>query len=124
MNSNLGRIEHLEAEDVERVRWSGADDLGEARDADSHELTARSLLELLAAQLRVVDLLHRELERRLVIPAVVRPARRRLVGKLLGLDEVLQAELGRIHLQLVSRNVGEPLYRVYRFGDAKAAALC
>ena len=52
MDADLARVEHLDAEDVEVVRRAGADDLGEARDADAHQLAARALLGLLLAQVR------------------------------------------------------------------------
>src|SRR5690606_1420731 len=47
VDADLARVEHLEAQDVEVLRWPGADDLGEARDADAHQLAARALLRLL-----------------------------------------------------------------------------
>src|SRR6185369_4223162 len=56
MHADLARVEHLEAEDVEVLRRPGADDLGEARDADAHELAARALLRLLLAQPAIIDL--------------------------------------------------------------------
>jgi hypothetical protein len=59
MDADLARVEHLESEDVEVVRRTGPDDLGEAADADAHELAALALLGLLAAESRVVDELHR-----------------------------------------------------------------
>jgi hypothetical protein len=49
MHADLARVEHLEAEDVEVLRRSGADDLGEARDADAHELAVLAFLLLLFA---------------------------------------------------------------------------
>ena len=39
MDPDLARVEHLEAEDVEGPGRPGADDLGEARDADAHQPT-------------------------------------------------------------------------------------
>jgi len=36
VNADLGRVEHLDAEDVEVLRGTGTDDLGEAADADAH----------------------------------------------------------------------------------------
>src|SRR5688572_29950710 len=96
MNADLGRVEHLEAEDVEGMRWTGADDLREAADADAHQFAARALLGLLRAKLPVADLLHRELERSVIVAAVVLPPRGRLVRELLGSDEVLEPEVGGV----------------------------
>src|SRR5438045_332785 len=123
MNANLARVEHLETEDVERMRWARADSLGEARDADSHQLAARALLGLLATQISITDLRHRQLERRLVVAAVVRPARRRPIRELLGTYEVLQPEVRGIDVQLVRGNVGEALDGVHCLGDAERAAI-
>jgi hypothetical protein len=54
VDPDLARVEHLDAQDVEVVRRPGADDLGEARDADAHQLAAGALLGLLLAQPVVV----------------------------------------------------------------------
>src|SRR5258706_15391293 len=59
VDADLGAIEHLDAQDVEGVRGAGADDLGEGRDTDAHQLATGALLRLLAAQLLVADLVHR-----------------------------------------------------------------
>ena len=67
VHANLGGVEHLDAEDVEVLRGAGADDLGEGRDADAHELSALALLGLFLAQFGVADLVHRELERAAVV---------------------------------------------------------
>ena len=102
MDANLGAVEHLDAQNVEGIRRAGADDLSEGGDADAHQLAAGALLGLLAAQLGVADLVHRLLERGGIVAAVVFPAGGGLVGELLRLDEVLHAELGRVHVQLAA----------------------
>ena len=57
MDADLGGIEHRDAEDVAVARRAGADDLGEERDADAHQLARLAALErfraclLLLAQL-------------------------------------------------------------------------
>src|SRR5690606_37101198 len=73
VDADLARVEHLEAQDVEVLRWPRAHDLREARDADAHQLAARALLRLLLPQLGVADLLEREVERAGVVAAVVLP---------------------------------------------------
>ena len=110
-------------EDVEVVRRAGPDDLGEAADADAHELAAFALLGLLLAQAGVVDHVHRLLERGRVVARVVRPAGRRLVRELLGLDEVLHPELGRVLADLVGEDVDHPLDGVDRLGHPERAAV-
>ena len=52
MDADLGAVEHLDAEDVELLAGTGADDFGEGRDADAHQLAALALLGLLFAQMR------------------------------------------------------------------------
>ena len=86
--ADLAGVEHLDAEDVEVLARSGADDLRERGDADAHELALLAFLELLLPETGVVDLVHRELERRAVVTAVVLPAQRGRVREFVRLDEV------------------------------------
>ena len=123
MDPDLARVEHLEPEDVEVVRGPGADDLGERADADAHQLAARALLGLLPAQVLVADHVHGQAQRATVVARVVLPAGRRLVRELLGLDEVLHAELGRVLAQLVGEDVDHALDGVDRLGHAERAAV-
>ena len=123
VDANLGAVEHLDAEDVEGVGGAGADDLGEGGDADAHQLAALALLLLLAQQILVADLVERLLQGGGVVAAVVLPAGRRLVGELLGLDEVLEAQLGGVDADLVGEDVDHALDHVHRFGDAEGAAV-
>src|SRR5439155_6194795 len=89
MDADLAGIEHLQAQDVELLARSRPDDLGEAGDADAHQLAPGPLLRLLLAQRLVTGDVHRLAQRRRVVPAVVLPAESGLVGELLGRDEVL-----------------------------------
>ena len=123
VDPQLAGVEHLDAEDVEVLGRPGADDLGEARDADAHELALLALLGLLLAQPRVVDHLHGLLQGRRVVAAVVLPAERRVVRELVRRDEVLHPQLGRVHLQLLRQHVGHALDGVHRLGDAERAAV-
>src|SRR5262249_19025202 len=123
VHADLRRIEHLDAEDVELLRRPGTDDLGEARNADAHQFAPGALLRLLLAQAGVVDQLNRLPERRRVVAAVVLPAERRAVRELLLWDEVLHAQVDRIHLQLLRQAVGDALDGVDRLGDAEGAAI-
>ena len=78
---------------------------------------------LLAPQLVVADLLERQLERLLVFAGVVLEARGRLVRELVRRDEVLDADLGRVDVQLVRRVLDQALDQVGRLGDAERAAV-
>ena len=48
VNSNLTAIEHLNTCDIEVLPRTSSDNLGEARDTDSHQFSSRPLLSLLA----------------------------------------------------------------------------
>ena len=48
---------------------------------------------------------------------------RRIVGKLLALDEILDAEVDRIEPQLLRHDVHRPFDRIGDFGDAERAAI-
>ena len=78
---------------------SGADDLGEARDTDAGDSPSFCALDVLL-ELGVPELVQRDVHRLRVVAAVVHPARGRVVRELLGLDEVLLAELGLVDADL------------------------
>ncbi len=101
----------------------GADALGEEGDADPHQLTPRALLRLLPPQVLVAGDVHRHAHRLGVVPGVVRPAGRRLVGELLGRDEAAQPQLDRVRLHLERERVDHPLDEVDGLGDAEGAAV-
>ena len=123
MNADLGAIEHLDAKDVEVFRGAGPHDLGEARDADSHQLASFAPLDLLLAQRGVADLLHGHPQGAAVIAAVVLPPQHGLVGKLLRLDEILETKLRGIDAELVRHDVRHALDGVDRFGDPERATV-
>ena len=129
MHADLAAVEHGEPEDVAVLRWARAHDLGEEAHADPHDLARLAALEglalggLLGAQLRVADGVHRLLHGGVIVAGVVLPAERRLVGKLLAPDEVLQAQLGRVHAELLRQNIHAALDGVGGFGDPQRAAV-
>ena len=129
MDADLARVEHGDAEDVAIARRAGADDLGEEGDADAHQLARLAAPEglllglLLGAQRLVVDRVHRLLQGGVIVAGIVFPAERRRVGKLLAPDQVLHAELGRIHAELLRHDVHGALDAVGRLGDAERAAI-
>src|SRR5262249_61075050 len=53
VDANLGAVEHLQSQDVEALRWARSDYLGEAADADSHQLAALALFRLLLSEFRI-----------------------------------------------------------------------
>ena len=68
-------------------------------------------------------MLHGQPHGRLVVARVVHPAGLGRVRELLGLDEVLQPQLGRVHVQLVGQAVDDPLDQVDRLGDPERAGV-
>ncbi len=123
VDPDLAAVVHLQTDDVEGVRGSGPDDLGERADADAHQLATGPLLELLLAQVVVADDVHRLAQGGAVVARVVVPAGRGVIRELLGLDEVLQAELGRVLADLVGQDVDHPLDGVDRLGHPERAAV-
>ena len=108
---------------------TGADNLGEEGDADAHQFAGLAALErfalglLLLAQFLVVDRFHRLAHGGLIVAGIVLPAERGGVGKLLAPDQVLDAELGRIHAEFLRHDVHGALDAISRFGDAERAAI-
>src|SRR5262245_51080177 len=73
VNADLSAIEHFDAQDVEVLRRTGAYDLGEAGDTDSHQLASFPLLDLLRAERKVADLFHGFCQSSAIVTAVVLP---------------------------------------------------
>src|SRR5262249_42755076 len=119
VNANLRTVEHLDPENVEMLRWTSTDDLREAADTDAHQLTAPTFVGLFLSQFGISDFIHRQLQRAGVVATVVLPIERRLVRKLLRLDEVLHAKVRRVHAQLMGHHISHALDRVYRFSDTE-----
>ena len=76
-----------------------------------------------APQIGVADRVHGLVQGAGVVAAVVLPAEGRLVRELLRLDEVLHAQLGRVHVEFLRERVGGALDRVHRLGDAEGTAV-
>ena len=83
-----------------------------------------ALLGLLAAQLVVAGHLHRQLAACAGSRRSRTPSRSCVsVGELLGLDQVLQPQLGGVHVQLGGEAVDHPLDQVDRLGDPERAGV-
>ena len=107
VDPQLAAVGHAEAEDVHVLAGPGADRLGEERHADAHQLAPGPLLGLLAAELVVAGHLHGHAHGRLVVAGVVHPAGLGRVRELVGLEEVLEPQLGRVHVELVGEAVDD-----------------
>ncbi len=132
VDAQLAAVGHPEPEDVHVLARTGPDALGEEGEADPHERRRRvgarlrrggASLGLLAAQLLVAGDAHRLRQRPGVVAGVVLPAGGRHVGELLGPQQVLHPQLGRVHLQLEGEAVDHPLDEVHRLGDAERAGV-
>ena len=123
MDANLRAIKHLDARNVERMSRTGTDRFREAGDADAHELALFAFLFLLFSQLGVTHHFQGLIHSPFVVSAVVGPAQRSLVGKLVRLDKISAAKFGRIDLQLVGQDVDHSLDQVSRFCDAERTAV-
>src|SRR5712692_11173499 len=100
---------------------SRADDLREARDPDPHELTPLPLLRLLLPQGIVVDDAHGFSEGGPIIAAIVFPAEGRLERERLWRDEVLHAELRRIHTEPARQGIHDSFDRERGLRDPERA---
>ena len=123
MDANFCPVIHGEAQDIELLAGARPHDLGEAGNTDAHQLAAAPFFGLLLAQLLVANGFQGDIHRLLVIPAVVFPARRGLVGELFRLDEVLLAQLHRIHVQLDRQQVHGALHNVDGLGDPERTTI-
>ena len=98
-------------------------------DADAHDLARLAALErlllglLLLAQLAIAGGVERLLHRRVIVARIVFPAERGLIGELLALDEVLHAEVDRVHAELLRHDVHRALDRIGDLGHAERAAI-
>ena len=103
MHAELGSVGHTEAQDVHVLR--GPAPTASVKNATPIPISSpRSpLFGLLAAKILVARHLHREPHRLLVLARVIDPPRLGRVGELLGLDEVTQTELDRVHARSKAR---------------------
>src|SRR5262249_49503337 len=123
VNADFGAVEHLDAEDVEMLRWPGANYFGERGEPDTHQLAPRALFGLLLQQRLIPDLLERHVQRLLVVAAVVREAQRGRIRELVFANEILLPQLHRIDAELIGQNVHPALYGIARFGNPEGAAI-
>src|SRR5262249_60984453 len=109
--ADLAGSDHAEAQDVAVLDRPGADDLGEEAQPDAHQPARLAAAEsfpiapLLIAQRRVADRVEGLVERRQVVAAVVLPAERRAVWKLLLADKVAAPQFRRVDPELARQDV-------------------
>ena len=76
-----------------------------------------------AAELVVPGDLHGQAQRARVVAGVVDPSRLARVRELLGTQQVLHPQLGRVHPELVGQAVDHALDEVDRLGDPERAGV-
>ncbi len=123
VHAQLGRVDHLQSGDVVGLGRTGPHGLGEMSDADPDEPAFFAGRQLLGSQLLVADLVERLAQGGRVVTRVVHESGGRLVGELLGLDEVPEAHLGRVDAQVVGRVLHQALDQERGLGDAERAAV-
>src|SRR5262249_48382719 len=90
---------------------------------DAHQLPLLALLFLLFAQFSVSDLVKRQFHGGLIVPAVIGPAQRRLVRKLLGSNKILAAQISGVDLQLLRQNIDRALDEVRRLRHTEGTTI-
>ena len=123
VDAQLASVGHAETQDVHVLARPRTHRLGEEGDADAHQLAPLSTLRLLPTELVVTGHLHRQAHGGLVLAGVVDPSGLGRVRELLGLDEVADAQLGRVHPELVGQAVDDALDEVHGLRDAEGAGV-
>ena len=95
--------------------------LDKRRDTDAHQLASCPSRLSPFHQVGVAHQVERLIERRRVVARVIFGAGCRVVRKVLGSDEVLPAQLDRIHVQLCRHAIDAALDGQHRFGSPGAA---
>ena len=91
------------------------------RNADADAFAVGARLGLLLAQTGVIHLCQGLAQRSGVVAAVIDEAGGRRIGKIAGADEVLEADLGRVHFQFGGQDIDHALDAVRGFGPARSA---
>ena len=117
----LGRVEHLDAEDVVLAAVARAERLGHGGDAEAEQPAPCPGLLLLLAEVLVADGLQADVEAFRVLAGVGEEAERGAVREVLVPDEVHPAERGLVHAQVVGGRLDHPLLEEHGLGDPEGA---
>ena len=121
VDPQLGRVEHLDAEDVVLPAVAGAQGLGHGRDADAQQAALGLGLLLALQEALVVDGRQADVEALAVLARVGEEAERRAVREVVVPDEVDPPELGLVHPEVVGRGLDHALLEVHGLGDPERA---
>ena len=117
----IGRVEHLDAEDVVLAAVARAQRLGHGGDAQAEQPAPLPRLRLLTAELLVVDRLEPHVQALGVLAGVGQEAERGPVREVLVADEVHPAERGLVHTEVVGRGLHHAFLEEHRLGDPERA---
>mmetsp|Transcript_1089 Transcript_1089/g.2920 ORF Transcript_1089/g.2920 Transcript_1089/m.2920 type:complete len:772 (+) Transcript_1089:648-2963(+) len=126
VDADFAGVEHAHAQDVAHLAGPCAHHFGERDQADAHQrraLGVGTLGGLLSTQALVVHRVQHLLQRRVVVARVVFEAEGTGVRELLLADEVLGADLGLVHAELLRQHVDHALDQVHRLRHAERAAV-
>ena len=121
VDPELGRVEHLDAEDVVLAAVARSERLGHRRDADAEQPSARLRLFLLLQEVLVADCFEADVEALAVLARVGEEPERRAVWEVVVTHEVRPAELGLVHAEVVGRGLHHPFLEEHRLGHAERA---
>ena len=119
VDAKFATIGHTETQDVHVLTRTCTHSFGKERDANAHQLATFALFGLLLAEFVVAGHLHSLAHCWLVVARVIDPTGLRFIRELIGLNEVLESEFGRVHVEFICQTIDEALDHVDRFGDAE-----
>ena len=123
VNAQLGRVEHLDTEDVVLAAVAGAERLGHGGDTEAEQLAALARFFLLLLEGVVADGLHADLHALVVLTGVGKETERRAVREHVVLDQVHATELRLIHTEVVCRSVDHALLEEHGLGHTEGASV-
>ncbi len=121
VNLELGRVEHLDAEDVVLAAVPCAERLGHRGDTDAEHPAAGPGVGLLPQEVLVAHRPQRDLQALAVLARVGQEAERRAVRERLVPHEVLPPEFRLVHAEVGGRGLHHPFLEEHRLGDPERA---
>ncbi len=121
MDLELGRVEHLDAEDVVLTAVAGAERLGHRGDTEAEQPAPGPGRCLLPPEILVADGLQADVEALAVLPGVGQEAEGGAVRELAVRHEVHPPEFRLVHAEVVRRGLDHPLLEEHRLGDPERA---
>ena len=117
----IGRVEHLDAEDVVLAAVARAERLGHRGDAQAEQTPPLARFCLLLPEVLVVDRLEADVQALGVLPGVGQEAERGAVREVVVGDEVHPPERGLVHAEVVGGLLHHAFLEEHRLGDPERA---